>query len=106
MKKLVRLTESDLHRIVKESVNKVLYNEGIGDRLKGAVSGFRSGNNQQMANSEDASTLDMWVKTAQRVQTPEQAMQFVRNFVNNALANKRHQYDWYDDNREYNDSIA
>lgn len=24
MKKLVRLTESDLHRIVKESVNKVL----------------------------------------------------------------------------------
>ena len=42
MKKLIRLTESDLHRIVKESVNKVLCNEGIGDKLKGAVSGFRS----------------------------------------------------------------
>lgn len=33
MKKLVRLTEGDLHRIVKESVNKVL-NE-IGDTPKG-----------------------------------------------------------------------
>ena len=28
MKKLIRLTESDLHRIVKESVNSVL-NEGV-----------------------------------------------------------------------------
>ena len=32
-KKLIRLTESDLHRIVKESVNKIL-NE-IGDTAKG-----------------------------------------------------------------------
>lgn len=31
MKKLVRLTESDLHRIVKESVNRVLTNEGVFD---------------------------------------------------------------------------
>jgi len=30
MKQIIKLTESDLHRIVKESVNKVL-NEGIGD---------------------------------------------------------------------------
>lgn len=31
-KKLIRLTESDLHRIVKESVNRIL-NE-IGDTVK------------------------------------------------------------------------
>ena len=32
-KKLIRLTESDLHRIVKQSVNKVL-KEGVGDSVK------------------------------------------------------------------------
>ena len=32
MKKLIRLTESDLHRIVKESVNRIL-NEGYGDPI-------------------------------------------------------------------------
>ena len=32
-KKLIRLTESDIHKIVKESVNRVL-NEGMGDETK------------------------------------------------------------------------
>ena len=35
MKRIVRLTESDLHRIVNESVKKVLINEGWFDRLFG-----------------------------------------------------------------------
>ena len=37
-KKLIRLTESDLHKIVKESVNKVL-NEGIADSVRIPVNG-------------------------------------------------------------------
>ena len=44
MKRRIRLTESDLHRIVKESVNKVL-NE-IGDTKKG-----RDDINTAMVNS-------------------------------------------------------
>ena len=31
MKKLIRLTESDLHNIVKESVNRILKEEGLDD---------------------------------------------------------------------------
>ena len=34
MKRKIRLTESDLHRIVKESVNKLLNETEIGDRVK------------------------------------------------------------------------
>ena len=33
-KKLIRLTESDLHRIIMETVNKVLINEGLFDRFR------------------------------------------------------------------------
>ena len=44
MKKLIRLTESDLHRIVKESVNRALNeNEGFMDGVRGAMNGFRGG---------------------------------------------------------------
>ena len=49
-KKLIRLTESDLHNIIKESVNSILkedYNRlGIWDLL-----------NELIANSEDGVTL-------------------------------------------------
>lgn len=59
-KKLIRLTESDIHRIVKESVNKIL-NE-IGDTPKGqlalgAVAGranVRGNRNTEMAASNKA----------------------------------------------------
>lgn len=44
MKKKVRLTEGDLHRIVKESVNRLLCeNNGFMDGAKGAMNGFRGG---------------------------------------------------------------
>ena len=35
MKRIVRLTESDLHRVVNESVKSVLVNEGLFDKLFG-----------------------------------------------------------------------
>lgn len=38
MKRIVRLTESDLHRIVRRSVNKVL-NEGLFDAFRGKKDG-------------------------------------------------------------------
>jgi hypothetical protein len=51
-KKLIRLTEQDLHRIVKESVNGVL-NEGfwgnMGSAIRGAYNGYQA--NQSMQNN-------------------------------------------------------
>ena len=43
-KKLIRLTEADLHRIVKESVNNVL-NEGMWDNIKSGWRGAKAGYN-------------------------------------------------------------
>ena len=43
-KKLIRLTEADLHRIVKESVNNVL-NEGMWDNIKSGWQGAKAGYN-------------------------------------------------------------
>ena len=85
MKRLVRLSEGDLHRIVKESVNKVLYNEGIGDRFRGAISGFRNGRDSMMQNDEDASSLWQWVGFAQNVlksNNPNDYKAFIERFVN------------------------
>ena len=44
MKNSIRLTESDLHMIVKESGNRILReNNGFMDGVKGAMNGFRGG---------------------------------------------------------------
>ena len=46
-KKLIRLTEGDLHKIVKESVNRVIMEEGmfdnLGNKLQGAYNGMKQG---------------------------------------------------------------
>ena len=86
MKKMIKLTESDLHKIVKESVNRVLYNEGLGDSFRGAMRGFHSGANQQMANDED----------------PQEAMQVLQNIVNYISKGKQEQNQVYGGNLEYN----
>ena len=62
-KKIIRLTESDLHRIVKESVQKILVeeyvinegvDEGIGNWLKGAaLGGMLAMSNPQTAQAQD-----------------------------------------------------
>jgi len=103
-KKLIRLTENDLHRIVKESVNRVLYNEGLGDRFKGAWNGFKTGNDQMQQNDYDAGNLSYWVETAQRVlQTgnPQQAVNFLKNFVTQYGEDKAYQRDMYKNGHAY-----
>lgn len=42
MNKLIRLTENDLHRIVEESVNKLLNETEIGDRVKSLMGQSRT----------------------------------------------------------------
>ena len=53
-KKLIRLTEADLHRIVKESVNRVisesLYEEEL-DESGGFMDGLKSGYNRGALNN-------------------------------------------------------
>ena len=55
MKKIIRLTESDLHNIVKEAVNKILQeNDGGGGIVGGAAanaSGFMNGANNSQTSS-------------------------------------------------------
>ena len=48
-KQVIRLTEEDLHEIIKESVNRVL-NEGFGSKL--ALAGMLSLGNPTNANAE------------------------------------------------------
>lgn len=51
MKKIVRLTESDLHRIIKESVNKIIREAtaGGGGGAVGVFSGGQPGNGSGLA---------------------------------------------------------
>jgi hypothetical protein len=51
MKRIIRLTEGDLHRVIKESVNNILIQEGFMDKMRGAYNGFQQGN-QQMQNTQ------------------------------------------------------
>jgi hypothetical protein len=57
-KKLIRLTESDLHRIVRESVNKIL-NE-IGDTPRGQ---YALGQVSQRANTDSLNAEDWYRQT-------------------------------------------
>ena len=105
MKKMIKLTEGDLHRIVKESVNRVLYNEGLGDSFRGAMRGFHSGANQQMANDEDAQMLwviNSWAQRGLKGGNPQQAMQVLQNIVNYISKGKQEQNQTYGGNLEYN----
>ena len=49
MKKKIRLTESDLHKIVKESVNRIMIEEGAWDNIK---AGIKAGIGGYRANKE------------------------------------------------------
>lgn len=61
-KKVIRLTEGDLHRIVKESVNRVL-NE-IGDTPRGQYMLGRTG--ERALRRDDGKTMNMARQTAFR----------------------------------------
>jgi hypothetical protein len=77
-KKLIRLTESDLHKIVKESVNRIL-NE-IGDTAKGQYMLGRlqgrqmgNGNRQQAMNTQNYASKQLGSRTPQNFQTYDAA---------------------------------
>lgn len=53
MKKTIKLTENDIHEIVKKSVEKVM-EEGIGDRLSGMWQGFKQGADAMNTAQRDA----------------------------------------------------
>ena len=82
-KKMIRLTESDLNKIVKESVNRVLYNEGLGDRFRGAWNGFQQGAKQQDTNAVNTNTLAQVKKFAQYglQGNPQEALQTIIQYI-------------------------
>lgn len=45
MKQRIRLTEGQLHNIIRKCVNETV-EEGFGDRVRGAVRGFKSGESE------------------------------------------------------------
>lgn len=59
-KKLIRLTESDLHRIVKESVNRVLNeigNTNRGQYMLGRLAGRKYANNHNANGYDEAGKI-------------------------------------------------
>jgi len=52
MKKQVRLTESDLHRIIQESVNQILIEEGWFDNMKAGAKAFMGKGYGDASNAE------------------------------------------------------
>lgn len=93
MRRRIRLTESELQRIVEDSVNNVL-NEGFGDRIKGAFKGFRTGANQQMANADDAETLTdvyNWAQEGIKSGDPQKAMKILQQIVKLLTTIKQHE---------------
>ena len=91
MKRRIRLTESDLHGIVKESVKKVLYNEGLGDRFRGAWNGFQQGAQQQSNNIVRSDVLAQVRKFAKYglQGTPQEAMETLQNIIKYIDKNER-----------------
>ena len=60
MRKIIRLTESDLHNIVKETVNRILKEEGLGGTSSFSVNSPAGGSSDptgQVKNTPDAPTL-------------------------------------------------
>ena len=92
MKKTIRLSESDLHRIVRNALNEIIpIEEGIGDRFSGAVRGLSTGRNRQMSNEDDAGVLWTWVRSAERVaadNNPQEALEWIKRFVSIAKTAK------------------
>ena len=51
MKRTIKLTESELHKIIKESIDQILVNEnGFTDSMKGAWKGLNQGYNELAGN--------------------------------------------------------
>lgn len=56
MKQKIRLTESQLHNIIRRCVNETV-EEGFGDRVRGAVKGFQTGASEMSNQSRGCNDL-------------------------------------------------
>ena len=61
----VRLTEGQLHNVIRESVNNIL-NEGFMDKMKGAYQGFRKGQDQMDNDQQNQHQKQQWMDCIQQ----------------------------------------
>jgi galactokinase/mevalonate kinase-like predicted kinase len=61
----VRLTEGQLHNVIRESVNNIL-NEGFMDKMKGAYQGFRQGQDQMDNNQQNQNQKQQLIDSIQQ----------------------------------------
>ena len=89
----VRLTEGQLHNVIRESVNNIL-NEGFMDKMKGAYQGFRQGQDQMDNNQQQQHQKQQLIDSIQQnaqfgvqncealmEQTDEQYSEYIKNYI-------------------------
>lgn len=84
-KQVTRITENQLNQIVKESVKTVL-NEGLGNKLRGAINGFRQGDESLRQNGNESDDLRYWLTLAMKAlstNNPQSCVNMLQKFVKN-----------------------
>ena len=89
----VRLTEGQLHNVIRESVNNIL-NEGFMDKMKGAYQGFRQGQDQMDNNQQQQHQKQQLIDSIQQnaqfgvqscealmEETDEQYSKYIKNYI-------------------------
>ena len=74
----VRLTEGQLHNVIRESVNNIL-NEGFMDKMKGAYQGFRQGQDQMDNNQQNQNQKQQVLDTI--LNYSQQGENYCENFM-------------------------
>ena len=95
----VRLTEGQLHNVIRESVNNIL-NEGFMDKMKGAYQGFRQGQDQMDNNQQNQNYKQQLIDSIQQYaqfgvqscealmeETDEQYSKYIKNYIRAYLKN-------------------
>jgi DNA-binding FadR family transcriptional regulator len=89
----VRLTEGQLHNVIRESVNNIL-NEGFMDKMKGAYQGFRQGQDQMDNNQQNQNQKQQLIDSIQQYaqfgvqscealmeEKDEQYSEYIKNYI-------------------------
>ena len=89
----VRLTEGQLHNVIRASVNNIL-NEGFMDKMKGAYQGFRQGQDQMDNNQQQQHQKQQLIDSIQQYaqfgvqscealmeETDEQYSEYIKNYI-------------------------
>ena len=106
-KKLIRLTESDLHRIVKESVNKVLNEAMLNEVDPRTISNYVRGRERQADDAAANGDSDMAIKYRQKANVGKQAARDKWNKMygfDSKLDNGDYYQRWMGDNKSGNNS--